>query len=74
MSSPRLEHNGNAIMFLLLRTCQDLSNEDLTEFSLIKECLNYIQSEAPEDFQMVKMDLMDCTETLSNMVLKAFEL
>ncbi|XP_034235425.1 TELO2-interacting protein 2-like [Thrips palmi] len=78
LSSPRMSQNGDNILFLLLRTCQDISEDNTTsdELHLVKNCVSMMRLSAPKDFQNVLLELqnLSCTEKMHEQIMNVFGL
>lgn len=78
LSTPRLIENGDSIMYMLLRTCQDLSSEGSTryEVEVLKDCARIIRLSVPDKFRDTIEDLknLSCNGTLHEIFVTVFEL
>lgn len=72
LSSPRLSVNGDFLLYLLLRTLQDVTSEHSQHSSInsIEACIVAIKEAAPVEFSSLKYDLKDlkCNSTMESII------
>lgn len=77
LSTTRLGKNGDKILFLLLRTCQDLTSEENTndQLSIIRDCVIMLKLSAPNQFEeLIDLRELQFTERVYELALNTCQL